>query len=113
MANGNWLDAMAIKNIADGSLGNPETQLAEFALDFAVTPTGVISGETENKVFDFLAGRWSSTLVYFPASIFTTLRPISQTQLAKTPATVLAVRLTAQQPLPHSVVSVGRSPPVE
>ena len=72
MANRSRENAMAVKNIADGSLGNPETQLAEFALDFAVTPTGVFSGETENKVFEFLAGRWSSTLVFVGVGPFTT-----------------------------------------
>ena len=59
MANRSWLDAVTVENVANGWLGNLEIQLDDFALDFAVTPARVFSGETENKVFDFLAGRWS------------------------------------------------------
>ena len=48
---------MTVENIAYGWLRNRETQLDEFALDFAVTPARVLPGKTENQFLKLLTDR--------------------------------------------------------
>ena len=55
---------MTVENIAYGWLRNLETQLDEFALDFAVAPTRVLPGKTENQFLKFFADRWPSSLAF-------------------------------------------------
>ena len=55
VTNRRWLDAVTVENVANGWLRNLETQLDEFALDFAIAPTRVLPGKTENQFLKFFA----------------------------------------------------------
>ena len=58
VANRSRKNAVTVENVANGGLGNLDTQFDDCAPDFAVTPAGVLLSETENKAFGFRAGGW-------------------------------------------------------
>jgi hypothetical protein len=54
IANRGRLDAMAVKNIANGGLRDLETQFDELTLDFAIPPTEIFYSQTEYQAFKFM-----------------------------------------------------------
>jgi hypothetical protein len=73
IANRHWLNSMPVENIAHSWLWNLETELDEFTLDFAISPTGLLMSKTENKFLKLFADWGSSILVLvwigpFPAN---------------------------------------------
>ena len=87
--NRRWLDtipdeageALTVKHISNRCQGDLEAQLEKFAHNLAITQAGVLSSETENQAFSFLADQWPSTLVFVGISPFSTNQfPIPDTQ---------------------------------
>ena len=70
--NRRWLNTASIEHIAYCCQGDLEAQLEKFTRNLAVSQTGVLSSETENQAFSFLADRWPSTLVFVGISPFST-----------------------------------------
>jgi hypothetical protein len=65
-----WLNTTSIEHIAYCCQGDLEAQLEKFTHNLAVSQTGVLSSETENQAFSFLADRWPSTLVFVWIGLF-------------------------------------------
>jgi len=70
--NRHWLNTASIEHIAYCCQGDLEAQLEKFTHNLAVSQAGVLSSETENQAFSFLADRWPSTLVFVGISPFST-----------------------------------------
>lgn len=70
--NRRWLNTASIEHIAHCCQRGLEAQLEEFTHNLAVSQAGVLSSETENQAFSFLADRWPSTLVFVGISPFST-----------------------------------------
>jgi hypothetical protein len=70
--NRRWLNSASIEHIAHCCQGDLEAQLEKFTRNLAVSQTGVLSSETENQAFSFLANRWPSTLVFVGIIPFST-----------------------------------------
>ena len=58
-----WDDLMAVEYIANGRAGDLETQLEELALQFAISPAGILLGQTHNQVFKLGIESGSTALV--------------------------------------------------